>query len=63
MQILNEKAQRVAGVQQWPYRAISKALEVLPRTLIRNCGGNPIRVLTSLRVSVTEVTFPLSSCT
>lgn len=47
--ILNEKAQSVAGVQQWPYRAISKALEVVPRTLIRNCGGNPIRVLTALR--------------
>ncbi|XP_065912034.1 T-complex protein 1 subunit gamma-like [Dysidea avara] len=47
--VLNEKAQSVEGIQQWPYRAISKALEVLPRTLIRNCGGNPIRTLTALR--------------
>ena len=34
---------------QWPYRAVSKALEVIPRTLIQNCGGNAIRLLTQLR--------------
>ena len=47
---LNEKAKSVAGVQQWPYRAVSKALEVIPRTLLQNCGANTVRVLTALRV-------------
>ncbi len=49
-QALNEKAKSVAGVQQWPYRAVSRALEVIPRTLLQNCGANTIRVLTALRV-------------
>lgn len=49
-QALNEKAKSVAGVEQWPYRAVSRALEVIPRTLLQNCGANTIRVLTALRV-------------
>lgn len=48
-QALNEKAKSVAGVQQWPYRAVSRALEVIPRTLLQNCGANTIRILTALR--------------
>ena len=54
-QALNERAKSVAGVQQWPYRAVSKALEVIPRTLLQNCGANTIRVLTTLRVSYWDV--------
>jgi len=46
---LNERAKLITGVQQWPYRAVSKALEVIPRTLIQNCGGQAIRTLTALR--------------
>ncbi|KXJ25911.1 T-complex protein 1 subunit gamma [Exaiptasia diaphana] len=46
---LTEKSKSVAGVQQWPYRAVGKALEVIPRTLIQNCGANTIRTLTALR--------------
>ena len=38
-------------MQQWPYKALGRALEVIPRTLIQNCGANTIRVLTQLRVS------------
>lgn len=38
-------------MQQWPYKDIAKALEVIPRTLIQNCGAQPIRVLTALRVN------------
>ena len=49
---LKEKAKCVAGVQQWPYHAVGKALEVIPRTLLQNCGSNTIRVLTALRVSI-----------
>lgn len=46
---LAEKAKLVEGIEQWPYRSVSDALEVIPRTLIQNCGGNAIKVLTQLR--------------
>ncbi|EDO31685.1 predicted protein [Nematostella vectensis] len=48
---LTEKAKLVAGVQQWPYKAVAKGLEVIPRTLIQNCGANTIRTITALRTS------------
>lgn len=47
---LAKKAKAMEGVAGAPYRAIADALEVIPRTLIQNCGGNAIRVLTELRV-------------
>lgn len=47
--LLNEKAKSIKGVHQWPYRQVAKALEVIPRTLIQNCGGDSIRTLTALR--------------
>lgn len=49
---LMERSRALTGVEQWPYRAVAQALEVIPRTLIQNCGASTIRVLTSLRVSV-----------
>lgn len=55
--MLTEKAKSVAGVQQWPYKAVAKALEVIPRTLIQNCGANTIRTLTALRVSTLSSQF------
>ncbi|ESO89618.1 hypothetical protein LOTGIDRAFT_204318 [Lottia gigantea] len=48
-QALNEKAKSITGIHQWPYRAVARALEVIPRTLIQNCGANTIRTLTALR--------------
>jgi T-complex protein 1 subunit gamma len=51
LQILAEKSKTVSGVEQWPYRAICKALEIIPKTLAENCGENSIRVLTSLRAA------------
>ncbi|KAH7907992.1 chaperonin Cpn60/TCP-1 family [Hygrophoropsis aurantiaca] len=39
----------VTGVETWPYRAVADAMEVIPRTLVQNSGGNAIRVLTELR--------------
>lgn len=30
---LNEKAMTVEGIQQWPYKALASAFEVIPRTL------------------------------
>ena len=46
---LTEKAKSIDGIQQWPYRAVAEALEVIPRTLIQNCGAPVVRVLTQLR--------------
>jgi T-complex protein 1 subunit gamma len=46
---LSEKSKSISGVQQYPYKAVSEALEVIPRTLVQNCGGNAIKVLTELR--------------
>ncbi|KAG5351003.1 T-complex protein 1 subunit gamma [Termitomyces sp. Mn162] len=46
---LHQKARSVVGVEGWPFRAVADALEVIPRTLVQNSGGNAIRVLTELR--------------
>lgn len=43
------KGQTLAGADQLVYRAIAGALEVIPRTLLQNCGGNVIRQITQLR--------------
>lgn len=42
-------AREVEGVEVGPIRAVSEAMEVIPRTLIQNCGGNAIKTLTTLR--------------
>jgi len=46
---LTRRAAAIQGVQQWPYRALAQALEVIPRTLAQNCGASTIRTLTALR--------------
>eukprot|EP01112_Ceratiomyxa_fruticulosa_P008471 TRINITY_DN2195_c0_g2_i1.p1 TRINITY_DN2195_c0_g2~~TRINITY_DN2195_c0_g2_i1.p1 ORF type:complete len:554 (-),score=136.22 TRINITY_DN2195_c0_g2_i1:101-1762(-) len=46
---LMEKAKTIEGVEQWPYKSVAQALEVIPRTLAQNCGANVVRVLTDLR--------------
>jgi len=51
---LEEKGNLVTGVMQWPYKAVAKALEVIPITLIQNCGANCIRTLTQLRAKHAE---------
>jgi len=47
--LLEDKAKSVTGVHQWPFKALARAFEVIPRTLIQNCGANVIRTLTALR--------------
>eukprot|EP00915_Cephaloidophora_sp_WS-2016_P008537 GHVH01011726.1.p1 GENE.GHVH01011726.1~~GHVH01011726.1.p1 ORF type:complete len:553 (-),score=89.10 GHVH01011726.1:320-1861(-) len=37
------------GVMEHPYRAVANAFEVIPKTLIQNCGGDVIRRITELR--------------
>ncbi|KAI5120578.1 hypothetical protein M0805_002528 [Coniferiporia weirii] len=46
---LQAKARSITGVEGLPFRAVADALEVIPRTLVQNAGGNAIRVLTELR--------------
>lgn len=46
---LMEHAQHIEGVQQWPFKALAGALEVVPRTLAQNCGADVVRVMTELR--------------
>lgn len=49
-----EKAQNMKTTEQWPYKAVAIALEVIPRTLAQNCGANVIRTLTKLRAKHAE---------
>ena len=51
---LGQKAKSIEGVQQWPYRAVAEAMEVIPRTLVQNAGASPVRVLTTLRAKHAE---------
>jgi len=46
---LTAKAAEVEGVEQWPFRAVAKALEVMPRTIASNCGADVVRLITELR--------------
>jgi len=47
---LAEKAKTIPGVMAWPYKSVADAMEVIPRTLVQNCGANAVKVLTDLRV-------------
>ena len=51
---ISEEALKIEGVEQWPFKAIGQALEVIPRTLAQNCGANVIRTLTKLRAKHAE---------
>lgn len=46
---LAQLGKSIEGVEQYPYKAVGEAMEIIPKTLISNCGGNAIRVLTELR--------------
>ncbi len=46
---LEKMAAGIEGLERGPYQAFGDALQVIPRTLIQNCGGDPIRLLTELR--------------
>ncbi|KAI9776141.1 MAG: T-complex protein 1 subunit gamma [Geoglossum umbratile] len=51
---LAQNAKSIEGVQQWPYKAVAEAMEVIPRTLVQNAGSSPVRVLTQLRAKHAE---------
>jgi len=48
------KSKTIEGIQQLPYKAIGKALEIIPKTLAENCGANVIKVMTELRAKHTK---------
>merc|ERR1711957_595224 len=48
----------VEGLLQFPYLAVANALEVIPRTLAQNCGGEVVRVITELRAKHSNVSDP-----
>jgi hypothetical protein len=52
---LTQRAKTIEGVEQWPFRAVGHALEVIPRTLAQNCGADTVRLLTELRVCPASV--------
>jgi len=46
---LKEEAKNISGVEQWPFKSLAFALEVIPRTLVQNCGASTIKQMTALR--------------
>lgn len=46
-----------------PQRALAHALEIIPKTLTQNCGGNVIRTLTALRAKHANHADPNTPCT
>jgi T-complex protein 1 subunit gamma len=46
---LRKRGSELDSVEQIAYLAAAVAFEVIPRTLIQNCGQSPMRVLTELR--------------
>ena len=51
---LAQKSTSIKGREQWAYRIVGEALEVIPRTLAQNCGANVIRTITKLRAKHAE---------
>ena len=39
---LGQMARGIEGVEQWPYRAVGEAMEVIPRTLVQNAGSSRV---------------------
>ncbi|KII61080.1 T-complex protein 1 subunit gamma [Thelohanellus kitauei] len=46
---LEKRAKSIGSIERCGYEIAARALEVIPRTLIQNCGENQIRVLTELK--------------
>lgn len=51
---LQDKAAAMEGVEAMPFKSVATALEVIPRTLMQNCGANVIRTMTKLRAKHAE---------
>lgn len=47
--LIEYATKEIKGVQQWPFKALASAFEVIPRTLLQNSGADVVRRLTELR--------------
>lgn len=47
--LIEHATKEIKGTQQWPFKALASAFEVIPRTLAQNSGADVVRLLTSLR--------------
>ncbi len=56
---LREEAKALTINQRHPYLAVADALEVIPRTLVQNCGASVIRTITGWRVAWLYVFVPV----
>jgi T-complex protein 1 subunit gamma len=56
---LTEYSKNIEGIQQWPFKALAGALEIIPKILAANCGADVVRTMTELRAkhSKPEGTF------
>jgi len=46
---LRKNSRTMKDVSIRPYQAVASAIEIIPKTLIQNCGGQVVRLLTELR--------------
>ena len=46
---LTEYSKNIEGIQQWPFKALASALEIIPKILATNCGSDVVRTITELR--------------
>uniref|UniRef100_A0A7S2U239 T-complex protein 1 subunit gamma n=1 Tax=Lotharella oceanica TaxID=641309 RepID=A0A7S2U239_9EUKA len=53
-QALVKQAKTIQTSQQRPFEALAAAFEIIPRTLMENCGAKVIRVMTELRAKHAE---------
>jgi T-complex protein 1 subunit gamma len=46
---ISQEAKKITGLARYAFEAVGESMEVIPRTLIENCGGSTVRLLTELR--------------
>lgn len=51
---LDRSTKLVEGVAQWPYKAVTQAMEVIPRTHIQNSERSRVKIYTRLCANHTE---------
>lgn len=51
---LKDNAKKIDGMKAYAYYAVAEAMEVIPRTLMSNCGVDVVRFMTKLRAEHSE---------
>jgi len=51
---LKDNAKKIDGMKAYAYYAVAEAMEVIPRTLMSNCGVDVVRFMTQLRAKHSE---------